>query len=35
MHNIKINGKIRGTNKEEYARLTHFVNSDKKEKEDE
>ncbi len=35
MHNIKINGKIRGTSKGEYEKLTHFVNSDKKEKEDE
>lgn len=31
VHNIKINGKIRGTSKEEYAKLTHFINSDKKE----
>ena len=35
MNNINIIGKIKGASKEEKARLTHFVNSDKKEKKDE
>lgn len=32
MHSINIIAKIKGTSKEEYAKLTHFVNLDKKEK---
>lgn len=35
MNNINIIGKIKGASKEEKARLTYFVNSDKKEKKDE